>query len=77
VTLYRAILQFEKDGPAVTGQWEDDSTARSTYKAWVGTYTDNPAVVVQFTAEDDDGVQRIVRKWEVDRETVTEPGDSL
>ncbi|MFE2684478.1 hypothetical protein [Streptomyces mirabilis] len=77
MTLYRAILQFEKDGPAVTGQWESDATARATYKAWVGTYTDNPAVVVQFTAEDEDGVQQIVRKWEVDRETVTEPGDSL
>ncbi|MFE2490058.1 hypothetical protein ACFXGR_43860 [Streptomyces mirabilis] len=80
MTLYRAILQFEKDGPAVTGEWEgNDAVARSTYKAWIGLYTHGPAVVVvQFVAdEEEDGVRRILRKWEIDRETVTEPGDAV
>ncbi|MFD8762351.1 hypothetical protein ACFV03_25720 [Streptomyces mirabilis] len=77
-TLYRAILQFEKDGPAVTGEREgNDAVARSTYKAWIGLYTHGPAVVVQFVADEDDGVRRILRKWEIHRETVTEPGDPL
>ncbi|MGW3028487.1 hypothetical protein [Streptomyces sp. NPDC001221] len=34
MTLYRAILQFEENGPAVTGEWEDNAdVARATYKA--------------------------------------------
>ncbi|MFF0001438.1 hypothetical protein [Streptomyces avermitilis] len=78
MTLYRAILQFTEGGPAVTGEWVDnDTAARSTYKAWVGLYTTDPAVVVQFVAEEDDGVRRVLRKWEVDREVITEPGDPL
>ncbi|MGW0579447.1 hypothetical protein ACWD25_26575 [Streptomyces sp. NPDC002920] len=40
-------------------------------------YWDNSAVVVQFVAVEDDGAQRIIRKWVVDREVVTEPGDPL
>ncbi|MGW3028502.1 hypothetical protein [Streptomyces sp. NPDC001221] len=76
MTLYRAILQFTEDGPAVTGEWHDnDHVARATYKGWLGLYTHDPAVVVQLTAEED-GVQRILR-WVVDREVITEPGDPL
>jgi hypothetical protein len=76
VTLYRAILQFTEGGPAVTGEWHDnDAVARATYKGWLGLYTHDPAVV-QLTAEDD-GVQRILRKWVVDREVITEPEDPL
>ncbi|MFE2684457.1 hypothetical protein [Streptomyces mirabilis] len=78
MTLYRAILQFVEDGPAVTGEWKDNpAVARTTYKGWVGLYTHDPAVVVQFVADEEDGVRRILRKWEIDRETVTEPGDPL
>ncbi|MGW2725390.1 hypothetical protein [Streptomyces sp. NPDC001492] len=77
MTLYRAILQFVKNGPAVTGEWTDPAVARTKYKGWVGLYTHDPAVVVQFVADEDDGTRRIIRKWVVDREVVTEPGDPL
>jgi len=78
VTRYLAILQFEENGPAVTGEWEGNAdVARATYKAWIGLYTHDPAVVVQLVAEEDDGVRRTLRKWVVDKETVTEPGDPL
>ncbi|MCX4617966.1 hypothetical protein ABT255_17285 [Streptomyces mirabilis] len=78
MTLYRAILRFEEDCPAVTGEWEgNDAVARSTYKAWIGLYTHDPAVVVQFVADEENGVRRVLRKWVVDREVVTEPGDPL
>ena len=78
MTLYRAILQFKEDGPAVTGEWQDNpAVARAMYKRWVGLYTHDPAVVVQFVADEDDGARRIIRKWAVDREVVTEPGDPL
>ncbi|MEU3279229.1 hypothetical protein [Streptomyces antibioticus] len=77
MTAYRAILQFVEDGPAVTGYWDDPAVARATYKGWVGLYTHDPAVVVQFVADEDDGQLRIIRKWAVDREVVTEPGDPL
>ncbi|MFD8001125.1 hypothetical protein [Streptomyces mirabilis] len=50
---------------------------RSTYKAGIGLYTYDPAVVVQFVADEEDGVRRILRKWEIDRETVIEPGAPL
>lgn len=78
MTLYRAILRFTEGGPAVTGEWEDNpAAARKTYKEWIGLYTRDPAVVVQFVADEDDGERRIIRKWIVDREVVTEPGDPL
>ncbi|PNG19121.1 hypothetical protein [Streptomyces cahuitamycinicus] len=78
MTLYRAVLQFVEDGPAVTGEWKDNpAVARATYKGWVGLYTHDPAVVVQFVADEDDGTRRIIRKWAVDREVVTEEGDPL
>lgn len=79
MTLYRAILQFNTEkGPAVTGEWKDNAdVARQTYKAWIGLYSSDPAVVVQFTAEDDEGVRRVLRKWVIDHEVVTEPGDPL
>ncbi|MEU6010122.1 hypothetical protein [Streptomyces sp. NPDC047453] len=77
MTLYRAILQFEQDGPAVTGEWHDDAVARAAYKTWIGLYTKHPALVVQLTAEDDDGTQRTLRKWAADQEVITEPGHPL
>ncbi|MDX3068270.1 MULTISPECIES: hypothetical protein [Streptomyces] len=78
MTLYRAILQFVEDGPAVTGEWRDNpAVARTTYKGWVGLYTHDPAVVVQFVADEDDGTHRIIRKWVVNREVVTEEDDPL
>ncbi|MEU5476659.1 hypothetical protein [Streptomyces mirabilis] len=78
MTLYRAILQFVEDGPAVTGEWKDNpAVARAMYKKCVGLYTHDPAVVVQFVADEDDGARRIIRKWVVDREVVTEEGDPL
>ncbi|MEU0942398.1 hypothetical protein ABZ379_06315 [Streptomyces canus] len=77
MTAYRAILQFVEDGPAVTGYWDNPAVARTTYKGWVGLYTHDLTVVVQFVAVEDDGAQRIIRKWVVDREVVTEPGDPL
>lgn len=76
MTAYWAILQFVEDGPAVTGYWDNPAVARTTYKGWVGLYTHDP-VVVQFVAVEDDGAQRIIRRWVVDREVVTEPGDPL
>ncbi|MGW1404043.1 hypothetical protein ACWCRF_36680 [Streptomyces sp. NPDC002405] len=51
MTLYRAILQFEEDGPAATGKWQDNDVARAAYKTWIGLYTKDPAAVVQLTAE--------------------------
>ncbi|MFD4412454.1 hypothetical protein [Streptomyces sp. NPDC058475] len=78
MTLYRAILQFVEDGPAVTGEWEDNpAPARAIYKRSVGLYTHDPAVVVQFVADEDDGTRRVIRKWLVDREVVTEEDDPL
>ncbi|MFE0133305.1 hypothetical protein ACFWY6_17305 [Streptomyces sp. NPDC059037] len=50
MTAYRAILQFVEDGPAVTGYWDNPVVGRTTYKGWVGLYTHDPAVVVQFVA---------------------------
>ncbi|GAB2825273.1 hypothetical protein GCM10027073_63500 [Streptomyces chlorus] len=45
MTLYRAILQFEEGGPAVTGEWQDnEAVARAAYKTWIGLYTRCPPV---------------------------------
>ncbi|MDC2951058.1 hypothetical protein [Streptomyces heilongjiangensis] len=60
------ILRFTEGGPAVTGEWEgNDTVARKTYKEWIGLYTHDPAVVVQFVADEEDGERRIIRKWVV------------
>lgn len=73
MTVPWANLQFVEDYPAVTGRW-DNPAARTTYRGWAGICTHDPTVVVQFAVEDD-GAQRIIRKWVVEREVVTELGD--
>lgn len=69
---YLARLQFEEGGPAVTGEWVDDTTARRTYRGWVGLYGSNPSVVIRLI-EDSDGGQRVLKMWtalgEIDEET--------
>ncbi|MFV5997926.1 hypothetical protein ACNPQM_37505 [Streptomyces sp. NPDC056231] len=74
MTTFRAVLQFRKDGPAVIGQWEDDSTARKTYRRWIGLYGTNPAATVRLI-EEINGVQHPLRTWTVAGEYVTEPGE--
>lgn len=59
---YLARLQFEEGGPAVTGEWVDDTTARRTYSGWVGLYGGNPSVVIRLI-EDGDSGQRVLKTW--------------
>ncbi|MER6693502.1 hypothetical protein [Streptomyces minutiscleroticus] len=66
---YLAVLQFQEDGPAVTGEWEKDATARGVYRDWIGLYTGNPAVIVQLL-EETDGVRRTLRRWTAQGEVV-------
>ncbi|MEW9517558.1 hypothetical protein [Streptomyces tubercidicus] len=38
MTTYRAILRFTTTGPAVTGEWSVVTTARHTWRGWIGLY---------------------------------------
>ena len=71
-TKYLARLQFEEGGPAVTGEWVDDTTARRTYRGWVGLYGSSASVVIRLI-EDGDGGQRVLKTWtelgEIDEQT--------
>ncbi|QDQ16744.1 hypothetical protein FH965_35425 [Streptomyces spectabilis] len=43
-------MQFTAGGPAVTGQWSREQTARATFTSWIGLYGSNPDVVLRVTA---------------------------
>lgn len=61
-TKHLATLQFEADGPAVEGEWIDDSTARRTYRDWVGLYGSNPSVVIRLV-EETGGRRHVIKTW--------------
>ncbi|MDW6066354.1 hypothetical protein SAZ11_62150 [Streptomyces sp. FXJ1.4098] len=67
------MLQFEADGPAVTGDWASGVTALHTYRAWVGLYGGSPTVVIRLI-EEVDGRRHEVRTWTAQGETETLPG---
>jgi hypothetical protein len=56
-------VRFWKDGPAVTGEWADDSTARRTWRAWVGIYGSDEKAVIRL-AENAGGSERVLMVWE-------------
>ncbi|NUK54750.1 hypothetical protein HRW14_31725 [Streptomyces lunaelactis] len=61
-------------GPAVIGQWDDDRTARRTYRDWIGLCGTTPSVCIKLT-EEGDGVQRTLRTWTARGESVTGPDE--
>ncbi|MEU9274888.1 hypothetical protein [Streptomyces sp. NPDC048341] len=71
VPLHMVRLQFQADGPAVTGEWADDATARRTWRDWVGLYGSDEKVVVRL-AEEIGGRERVLMSWE--RGRVVETG---
>ncbi|MGO4418069.1 hypothetical protein AB4Z54_04710 [Streptomyces sp. MCAF7] len=73
-TRHLARLQFEEDGPAVTGEWTDDATALRTYRDWVGLYGSQPTIVIQLI-EETGGVQHARRTWTAQGETVVDTAE--
>ncbi|MGY0065199.1 hypothetical protein ACWY4P_53765 (plasmid) [Streptomyces sp. LZ34] len=62
MTQYCVKLQFEADGPAVTGWWSDEATARSIYRDWIGLYGSGQSVVIRLV-EETAGGQRVLETW--------------
>lgn len=60
---YLVRLQFVAGGPAVTGEWADDSTARRTWRDWIGLYGSDERVVIRL-AEETGGSERVLLTWE-------------
>ncbi|MFI2040888.1 hypothetical protein ACIOK4_42075 [Streptomyces bottropensis] len=71
VLVHRVRLQFAAGGPAVTGEWVDGTTARRTWRDWVGLYGSDEKVVVRL-AENAGGRERVLLVWE--RGRVVETG---
>jgi hypothetical protein len=63
VPLHVVRLQFEAGGPAVTGEWAEDATARRTWRDWVGLYGSDEKVVIRL-AEQSGGSERVLLAWE-------------
>ncbi|WP_331758850.1 hypothetical protein OH782_42440 (plasmid) [Streptomyces sp. NBC_01544] len=72
MTTHLATLQFEADGPAVTGAWPDYASALRTYRGWVGLYGSNSSVVICII-EETDGDRHVVRTWTAHGEAETSP----
>ncbi|MFD8384330.1 hypothetical protein ACFV2X_38410 [Streptomyces sp. NPDC059679] len=62
VTQYCVKVQFEAGGPAVTGWWSVEATARRCYRDWIGVYGSDPAVVIRLV-EETAGGQRVLETW--------------
>ncbi|MBB5109445.1 hypothetical protein [Streptomyces spectabilis] len=60
---FTASLQFTAGGPAVTGQWSREQTARATFTSWIGLYGSNPDVVIRITATSC-GRTRMLESWD-------------
>ncbi|MEW2530665.1 hypothetical protein [Streptomyces sp. NPDC047071] len=56
-------MQFTAGGPAVTGQWSREQTARAAFTSWIGLYGSDPAVVIRVTAASG-GRTRVLVSWE-------------
>lgn len=60
------ILRFGggADAPAVTGEWADEATARTTFRQWTGLYGSGTATI-GLEVEDGDGSTTVVDTWPV------------
>ncbi|MFF4583678.1 hypothetical protein ACFY15_35770 [Streptomyces sp. NPDC001373] len=59
-----AVLRFEEDGPAVTGEWAALSTAERTHRNWIGLYGSHPMAVIQLIEINDAGErERVLKLW--------------
>ncbi|WP_331743517.1 hypothetical protein OH809_44540 (plasmid) [Streptomyces sp. NBC_00873] len=70
-TRFLAVFQFREGGPAVTGEWASEATARRTYRG-VGLYGSQPRAVIQLI-EETAGVRHALRKWTAQGEVVVGP----
>lgn len=70
-TVHLVRLQFVEGGPAVTGEWVDGSTARRTWRDWVGLYGSDERVVIRLAQRTGEG-ERVLMAWEAGR-VVKEP----
>ncbi|GAA3372049.1 hypothetical protein GCM10017744_101960 [Streptomyces antimycoticus] len=59
-----------REGPAVTGEWADDSTALRTYRGWVGLYGSDEHVVIRLILKEGAN-QHVLRTWAEQREVET------
>ncbi|WP_208643285.1 hypothetical protein [Streptomyces diastatochromogenes] len=71
MTTHLVRLQFAAGGPAVTGEWADGTTARRTWRDWVGRYGSDEKVVIRL-AEGADGGERVLMAWERGQEVETD-----
>jgi hypothetical protein len=74
VTTYRTVLRFTANGPKVTGEWAAGTTARRTWRGWVGHYGSDENVVIRLV-EETDSRERVLTAWEHGR--VVEPPDTV
>jgi hypothetical protein len=63
VTSYRVTLRFRAGGPAATGDWTEETTARKTWRDWVDLYGSSETVVVRLTEQTDAG-EDVLMLWE-------------
>ena len=62
MTQYCVKVQFEAGGPAVTGWWSVEETARRCYRDWIGLYGSDQSVVIRLV-EETAGGQRVLESW--------------
>ncbi|WP_030185944.1 hypothetical protein [Streptomyces capuensis] len=62
MTQYCVKLQFEAGGPAVTGWWSNEATARRNYRDHIGLYGSGQSVVIRLV-EETAGGQRVLETW--------------
>ncbi|MEU7206161.1 hypothetical protein [Streptomyces sp. NPDC045470] len=72
---YRVSLQFRADGPAVTGEWADETTARRIWRDWVGLYGSDDSVVIRLV-EESDGQEQELTAWKHGQVAGGEPNGS-
>ncbi|MEU1409799.1 hypothetical protein ABZ471_47770 [Streptomyces sp. NPDC005728] len=53
-------------GPMVIGEWADDTTARRSWRDWVGLYGSDEKVVIRLTQEAADS-EHVLLAWEQGR----------
>lgn len=63
-------LQFMAGGPAVIGEWADDTTARRTWRDWAELYGSDEQVVIRLAQEAADG-ENVLLTWELGRAVET------
>lgn len=62
VSTYTVTLQARPGRTTASGHWNEQQPALRKYREWVGMYGTGDAVI-ELTAEDDDGTQRVLKRW--------------